>query len=138
MLINKFSTSLIRDIIESLGLPTSVDNDGRIFLCWGADEKFSHDIHIYFYIEDEKILRVFGYVPDFLFANSMHARAMIAVNEYNNKNNLITAVATESNIVVARNELLSNVVSDSFIRDSCIGCVLSEFVEAFTYFDKLF
>lgn len=139
MLINSISTSLIRDYInDGLGVPTSIDNEGRILIFWPADKNFNHDMKIYFQVEDDNILRVFGFVPDFQYSDSMYAKALVAANEYNNKNNLTFAVATHSNIVIARNELLNKTVTDSFIKDSCIGSVIAELFSGFEYIETIF
>lgn len=134
-MIKGISRDLIRKYLDDLGLSTRVDDDGDLFTILSADKDFSHDVIIYYSVNNNW-LRIFGYAMDYDVPNTSKGQVLLALNEHNNSHATPTGVLQGNKIKFKHSLLLDEEVSEKYIIENGIKLGNSGIWHAFVDFGK--
>lgn len=88
---SEISQRYISDIIDSCNFDSQIDTDCDLFVILHADSDFRYNVQIYYTVEDNKWLRVWGCAPEFDSRCYNKQRVMDAINACNRDQKMIKA-----------------------------------------------
>ena len=136
-MISSITKSQVRDMCDQASMKTAIDSDGDIYTVLSADSDFNHNVFVFFQVTDDKWLRVFGMAEDFKVSQSNVANALIRINKYNQDQRLMKAYLEENGlIIVERNELIDEAVSEKFVYENVIRLSASFIWDFFKNFNN--
>jgi len=83
-MIEKLTKSYLRQVLDKLQLPTTMDDDGNYHVVLDADEDFDHDVIINFMLdENDGWFKILGFARDFGVDQANMTKAILTCNQYN-------------------------------------------------------
>lgn len=118
-MINSIDVNLIRTLCDKANMSTKVDEDGDVAMCLHADADFGHDVFIFFGAQDNW-LSMRG-MSNFLVEQNKVGEVLVKLNDFNLKKRWGKAYLAENGrIVLERQELIDENVSEEFLLENCI------------------
>ena len=121
--LNKLSRSQLRDMLDGMGIQTSVDSDGDLYTVLGADTDFSHNVIVYFVIDGDW-LGVTGFADGFDIEDRNLAAAIFYANEFNRRAKLPKVFISNNRYRLEHWTLIDEEVSEAFVRENCIRMIV--------------
>lgn len=133
---SEISQRYISDALDSFNIDSQIDRDFDLVVILPADSDFGYNVQIYYTVEDNKWLRVFGVAPEFDSCCHNKQRVLDVINAYNRDQKLIKAYLNDDRVVCERYELIDEYVSDDYIKNNCVRLNLTLIWKAFVRIGK--
>lgn len=119
---SEISQRYISDILDSCDFDSRIDEDCDLLVILHADSDFGYNVQIYYTVEDNKWLRVWGVAPHFDSRCYNKQRVMDALNACNRDQKMIKAYlhSNGTRVICERYELIDEYVSEDYIKNNCI------------------
>ena len=121
---SEISQRYISDMLDSCNFDSHIDKDCDLLVILDADSDFAYQVQVYYTVEDNKWLRVWGIAPKFDSHCNNKQKVLEAVNTCNRDQKVVKAyLYSNSNvnrIICERYELIDEYVADDFIKNNCI------------------
>ena len=122
----------IRNILDSLGLATRVDEEGDLCFILGADDDFGHSVSIWLILSpDGNRLSFVGVAPDYKPAGDL----LYMANRSNGRRNYPTAVVRGGHVRFEYSIYIKEEVSEEYLVN-CIRSICSSMWTAFCDLEK--
>lgn len=130
-MVNKVTKANFRDLLDKAGYSHRIDDDGDFIVILDADNDFSHDVVIWFTINDKSTVRAFAEAVDFKISDNDLAQILIKCNDWHIKYNVGSAYVNNNRLFIQNALFLDQPVSEQFIIDNFIKINLTLFWKFF-------
>ena len=119
---SEISQRYISDILDSCNFDSQIDSDCDLLVILHADSDFRYNVQIYYSVDDNKWLRVWGVAPDFDSRCYNKQRVLDAINACNRDQKMVKAYLHQNGtrVFCERYELIDEYVSEDYIKNNCI------------------
>lgn len=120
-MIDKITKSGFRALLDSVGYRHSVDEDGDYFMILNADDTFSHDVVVYYIInEKNSTVKVLGVASGFKISNNDRAHALLKCNQWHQRFLVGQAYLQNDRLEFSLGFFLDEPVSESYVKENVI------------------
>lgn len=135
---SEISQRYISDILDSCNFDSRIDEDCDLMVILHADNDFGYNVQIYYTVEDNKWLRVWGVAPHFDSRCYNKQRVLEAINVCNLNHKIVKAYLQPNGtrIICERYELIDEYVSEDYIKNNCIKMNTALIWKAFVMIGK--
>ncbi len=119
---SEISQRYISDILDSCNFDSQIDSDCDLLVILHADSDFRYNVQIYYSVDDNKRLRVWGVAPEFDSRCYNKQRVLDAINACNRDQKMVKAYLHQNGtrVICERYELIDEYVSEDYIKNNCI------------------
>ena len=124
--------NLIRDCLDRMGVPSRVNEDGDLVVHLDADDEFGHDVIVLLIVEKGKRLSFIAGAPEYDPQGDLYYMA----NRHNSRRYFPTAVIRNGTVRMEYSFLISEEVSEEYLRETCLRHTMAAIWTAFSEFEQ--